>query len=403
MVKDGQKSKGRIMEGPGKTGFPIRLPKRKVVVFSAIVICCSILTALALCEWVLRYRDRSGQGSDLLDPGLIRYDKTLGWKLTPRWQGNHRHRDFLASYQTNRYGFRGEFPRLGDHDGRRVAFLGDSFTFGFGVNDHETFVHRLNEKATGDQYLNFAVPGYSTDQQYLLLRRRVINFRPDVVALVTYLGNDLFDNLLPFPLQASHGKPYFEFSGNRLLLKNSPVSTAVKSKEQASLDLHHVVTGESLQRPGGFFGLFQKMKLFQMAKRIFHSDHKDLFPLFDARFQPALKMYGALLDQMVSLCQRNHSELIVILMPGRSLVERPGSRSAQFQEYLREKIIEQCKRRHIRLMDLALHLKTVHMETGKKLYFPNDGHMNALGHGVTADYIRDRFKMFGKSPMKIVK
>ncbi len=93
---------------------------------------------------------------------------------------------------------------------------------------------------------------------------------------------------------------------------------------------------------------------------------------------------------MVLQCQRNNSELLVILMPGRSLVERPGSQSAQFQEYLREEIIKQCKRRHIRLMDLPLHLKKVHTETGKKLYFPNDGHMNALGHRVTADYIREK-------------
>ncbi|MCP4577084.1 MAG: SGNH/GDSL hydrolase family protein, partial [Deltaproteobacteria bacterium] len=298
--------------------------------------------------------------------------------------------DFLVSYQTNRYGFRGEFMPIGDHNGRRVAFLGDSFTFGFGVNDHETFINRLNEKAPEDHYLNFAVPGYSTDQQFLLLRRRVFNFRPDVVVLVTYLGNDLFDNLLPFPLQANRGKPYFKFSGNRLLLKNSPVPTAVKSKKQATLDLHQVVMGETPPLKPGLFGLLEKMKLFQMTKRIFFPDNKDLFPLFDTRFQPALKVYGALLEQMDIQCQRHNSELLVILMPGKSLVERPGSQSALFQEYLRGKIIEQCKRLHIRLLDLALHLKRVHMDTGENLYFPNDGHMNALGHKVTADYIRDR-------------
>ena len=365
-------------------------PKRKVVIFSTIVICCSILMALALCEFALRYKERSGQAPELLDPGLIKYDRNLGWKLTPRWRGNHQHRDFLVSYQTNRYGFRGEFTPPGDHNGRRIAFLGDSFTFGFGVNDHETFINRLNEKAPEEHYFNFAVPGYSTDQQYLLLRRRVFNFRPDVVVLVTYLGNDLFDNLLPFPLQANQGKPYYKLSGNRLVLRNSPVSTAVKSKEQTALDLHQVVMGETPPLRRGLFGLLEKMKLFQMAKRIFHSDNKNLFPLFDTRFQPALKVYEALLDQMVIQCRRNNSELLVILMPGRSLVERPGSQSAQFQEYLRGKIIEQCKRLHIRLMDLALHLKTVHMNTGKNLYFPNDGHMNALGHMVTANYIRDR-------------
>ena len=365
-------------------------PKRKVVIFSTIVICCSILMALALCEFVLRYKERSGQAPELLDPGLIKYDRNLGWKLTPRWRGNHQHRDFLVSYQTNRYGFRGGFTPPGDHNGRRIAFLGDSFTFGFGVNDHETFINRLNEKAPEEHYFNFAVPGYSTDQQYLLLRRRVFNFRPDVVVLVTYLGNDLFDNLLPFPLQANQGKPYYKLSGNRLVLRNSPVSTAVKSKEQTALDLHQVVMGETPPLRRGLFGLLEKMKLFQMAKRIFHSDNKNLFPLFDTRFQPALKVYEALLDQMVIQCRRNNSELLVILMPGRSLVENPGSQSAQFQEYLRGKIIEQCKRLHIRLMDLALHLKTVHMNTGKNLYFPNDGHMNALGHMVTANYIRDR-------------
>lgn len=373
-----------------KSASPSRFPKRKTVIFSTIVICCSILTALALCEFVLRYKERSEQAPDLLDPGLIKYDRNLGWKLTPRWQGDHQQRDFLASYQTNRYGFRGDFTPFGDQNGRRVAFLGDSFTFGFGVNDHETFINRLNEKAPEEHYLNFAVPGYSTDQQYLLLRRRVFNFRPDLVVLVTYLGNDLFDNLLPFPLQANHGKPYFKFSGNRLILKNSPVPTATKSKEQATLDLHQVVMGEPPPLRRGLFALLEKMKLFQMAKRIFHPDNKNLIPLFDTRFQPALKLYGALLDRMVIQCRLNNSELIVILMPGRSLVERPGSQSAQYQEYLRENIIQQCKRLHIRLMDLALHLKTVHMDTGKNLYFPNDGHMNALGHMVTADYILEK-------------
>ncbi len=52
--------------------------------------------------------------------------------------------------------------------------------------------------------------------------------------------------------------------------------------------------------------------------------------------------------------------------------------------------VYRCKRLHIRLIDLPLHLKTVHMGTGEKRYFPNEGHMNALGHRVTANYIREK-------------
>jgi hypothetical protein len=32
--------------------------------------------------------------------------------------------------------------------------------------------------------------------------------------LITYLGNDLFDNQLPFPLQADNAKPFFELAGS---------------------------------------------------------------------------------------------------------------------------------------------------------------------------------------------
>jgi hypothetical protein len=105
-----------------------------------------------------------------------------------------------------------------------MPLWGDSFTFGLGVNDHETFVHLLNARAAdGDSYLNFAIPGFSTDQEYLLIRRRVFDFNLSVIVLVTYLGNDLFDNQLPFPLQAHNAKPFFELAGDRLVLKNSPV------------------------------------------------------------------------------------------------------------------------------------------------------------------------------------
>ena len=380
------------MENLGKTDLPVQLPRRKKIIFSTILLCCSILTTLALCEFILRYQKQSQQKIDLLDPDLIVYDSRLGWKLTPRWRGNHQHNDFKVRYSTNRYGFRGDFTRPASPDGQRFAFLGDSFTFGFGVNDHETFVDKLNKKEPGNLYLNFAVPGFSTDQQYILLRERVFDFSPDVVVLVTYLGNDLFDNLLPFPLQANHGKPYFELFENRLVLKNSPVPLAAKNKEQAALDLHRVVRGDTTPLRGRLLRILDKSELFQRVTRVNHPNDRDLFPLFDKRFKQALKVYTAILEQMVLLCENNGSELIVVLMPGRSLVERPGSQSAQFQEYLREKIIEKCRKLNIRLIDLALHLKTLHSETGVELFHPNEGHMNAKGHQVTAQTIHKQLK-----------
>ncbi len=365
----------------------MRLSKQKKAIFTAVLLSCSILTALFVCELALRYHQEDVQKSDFLDPGMIIYDRKLGWKLSPQWQGNHLHHDFKARYRINRQGYRGKLKGAGDHR-RRFAFLGDSFTFGMGVNEQETFVARLNQTVPQSLFFNFAVPGFSTDQQYLLLRQKIFDFRPDVVFLVTYLGNDLFDNMLPFPLQAHHGKPYFEFFEGRLILKNTPVPRAPKSKKQSELDLHRVVMGDTLLENGWLLRHLEKSALFQMLRNAFSSDRRDLFPLFDERFQRALEVYGALLKEMDAFCHENGAELILVLMPGRSLVERSGSQSAQFQEYLLEKIIEKCRELHIPFLDLAQRLKTVYTEMGKRLFYPNEGHLNPLGHQITADYMQ---------------
>jgi lysophospholipase L1-like esterase len=66
----------------------------------------------------------------------------------------------------------------------RVLVLGDSYAFGFGVNDDETFPHRLGELLGGRaDVLNFGVPGYDLVQEVALLRAKGLAYDPDVVVL----------------------------------------------------------------------------------------------------------------------------------------------------------------------------------------------------------------------------
>ena len=168
------------------------LSRKRRVLFVSIILLVSLGGGLIGSEAILRYRSRFIRDSNRLDPGLILYDERLGWRLAPGREGRHRHHDFDVRYATNRYGFRGDFRMNQGGEGLRYAFVGDSFTFSFGVGDHETFVAILNSKATGGgTFLNFGVPGYSTDQEYLLIRERVFSFRPDVILLVVYLAGML--------------------------------------------------------------------------------------------------------------------------------------------------------------------------------------------------------------------
>ena len=242
MDKDGRQS---IDKGDAVS----RWSRKKYASFAAITVLLGLAVSLVAVEFVLRYQDRLIARSEHMAPGLIRYNADLGWQLTPGWSGVHHHYDYDVEYDIDDSGFRVD-PHAG-MTGPRVAVLGDSFTFGLGVANDETFVSRLNARSDDRrQYLNLGVPGYSTDQELLLFRKTGKALKPDSVLLVVYLANDLFDNNRPFPLQADHAKPYFRLDTNRrLVLVNTPVPLATKSAAARSTGLADVVLGDEMPSP----------------------------------------------------------------------------------------------------------------------------------------------------------
>lgn len=92
-----------------------------------------------------------------------------------------------------------EFSRIG-HKGQctHVVFLGDSFTFGDGVDGHSSFVSLIRHR-TGRmnadrcvRVFNLGERGTTIDKQALNLRKHFAQLQPDVVVLAQY-QNDLTD------------------------------------------------------------------------------------------------------------------------------------------------------------------------------------------------------------------
>ena len=97
----------------------------------------------------------------------------------------------------NQFGFRQQ-PAYADDTGEalRIAGIGDSVMFGWGVSDEETYLALLGshliEKGchSNVNIVNSAVPGYNTVMAVETLNAKLLPFRPDVV-IYHYVINDL--------------------------------------------------------------------------------------------------------------------------------------------------------------------------------------------------------------------
>lgn len=111
---------------------------------------------------------------------------TVGYTYKPNFKGTA----FGVDLRTNSLGFRGpEWGKNTKPGDFRIALIGDSHAFGYGVPFGKTVGERLGkylEQKSGHQVevLNFGVNGYNSDQQLAVLRRYALEFSPSLILLI---------------------------------------------------------------------------------------------------------------------------------------------------------------------------------------------------------------------------
>jgi hypothetical protein len=150
-------------------------------------------------------------------------DPILGWRNRAGLTGPYGGDEFLTHVTINPAGQRGPHHPMERSPGRvRIAVLGDSQAWGDGVADDEIFTTLLD--GDGVEALNFATLGYGTDQELLTFERVAAGYRPDVLVVATFVGNDFSDNLSRGTFQ--YPKPRFEVaSDGSLRLEGVPVES----------------------------------------------------------------------------------------------------------------------------------------------------------------------------------
>lgn len=126
------------------------------------------------------------------------YSPELGWMNRPGAEGWHV--DIGYHIRINSHGLRGPEISLDKPKGVfRILGLGDSFSFGWGVEEEETYLRVLEAKLRAAGYrvevLNAGVPAWHSVQSLGYLMKRGLRFGPDLI-LAEFFVDDVYKSSL---------------------------------------------------------------------------------------------------------------------------------------------------------------------------------------------------------------
>lgn len=186
---------------------------------SLVTAAASLALSLLACEVIVRIvdgmplwppQDMAGRkASFLTTETAAEYDPLLGW----RQRAHIKH----PNITTGEHGF-----RLHSHavmPQRAVLAVGDSFTAGSGVADHESYPAQL-EQMLRRPVINAGVGGYGTDQMVLMAETLLSRLEPSAV-VVGILDDDI--NRAGLKTYGGAPKPWFDARRGELVHYNNPV------------------------------------------------------------------------------------------------------------------------------------------------------------------------------------
>lgn len=158
-----------------------------------LLLLASILISLLFAEAVIRLtEERLGYSWMYRVP-----DAVLGWRLKPNTSYFNQIKEGTVKVTYNSNGWRDvEHSQEKETPGAiRIAVLGDSFMEAYSVGNNDYFARQLenlfNEESAQAEVLNFGVGGYGPLQYYLAFIHEAKPYRPKLVLMGLYLGNDI--------------------------------------------------------------------------------------------------------------------------------------------------------------------------------------------------------------------
>jgi hypothetical protein len=374
-----------------------------------------LLTSLVICLLLSVMADRIAK--PLLPkhgPGLIFPTNTTRYFQTP---------EFSFTVKTNSMGFRDR-----DFDDRkraqnRILALGDSFTYGWGVEIDQSWPKVLEQRLRGDgldvEVANLGKPAGSPRSYADIAERAVPDLKPDLLIVAVLQGDDLAQmDLSPEPQisQLTPIDPSIKYSQARALAnhlypnflamiderENSGSVLANEWRREAQIFLT-VLTAEEKARLGKIDADVRKAFLtgeLNPALVYLGIHQPDYFRQTLDPNSAKVKAWVATMSEQLAriknVAERNNADVLVVSMPYGIYVSSASLKSRErlgfdtAAEMLTtsaedEEIRNACQMAGVRFYEYTRDFRQASIQ--RDLFFELDGHINVAGHNYFAEVI----------------
>jgi hypothetical protein len=356
-----------------------------------------VVLTLGLCEGLLQvaFRIAPPENTHLLPDSIARLhifepaDGSSFYGVKPNYRQRLVSHEFSVEVRTNNIGLREQ----ADYHGEPVdiAFVGDSFTFGWGVEVGERYSDLVAAALPDKRVLSYAYPNGHSPINYLAFLQAHPEMMPQVLVLGLFAFNDLASD-----------------TADAIIERDPDTGQVLRvGSDRYAVDGRGFIheRGNPLPEAASWRGLSRRTAIGRTLRVAWHRVNSAaavperpvrLAGIDRGAFDETARTALAHIEELNSLASSRNAVLMVFYIPFASEVgDYPVCRYAadtcvrqRQQNLLGDALRDWAREQGIRLLDPVPRFRK--LETaGQRLYFPLDAHWTPLGHAAAAELILD--------------
>ena len=322
--------------------------KKEIIVFIITGIFCIILAEIIL---EVTYPQNKS---------FIEQNQATKYKGRPHMETTASSEEYTYNIKLNNGGWRDNDFIL-KKEKKRVLMLGDSMTFGQGVNQDKIFPSLIENTLPEYEIMNLGFPGYGLGMEVRALEEFGKRYNPDKIIIVFYTGNDIEEN-----------DDAVEIINNQLLWKNFTKNWKLETK----------------------IILSRYSNIYNMIAKVYRGTTTITQPAYTKLLKDKEVMDKALkrTERIIQyLKETNKEDIIVIIMPTKEEISTKAFEQTFKETDVRKEELDTISGVIERILKKEnipyINLKKKGMNNNEELYFNNDIHLTEEGHKKIAEII----------------